>query len=122
MSFAALKSRKTDLSELVKTATNTGSEDQKKQNQNDERFEPREEQKGNTARAMVYFYTMYNNVADNNFWELQKEILLNWNFIDPPDNDEIDRTWSIASYQQNKPNPFVLDPTLFDRIYFWEDI
>ena len=91
-------------------------------NQSDERFEPREEQKGNTARAMVYFYTMYNDVADNNFWELQKEALLNWNFIDPPDNNEIDRTWAIASYQQNKPNPFVLDPTLFNRIYFWEDI
>ena len=46
-------------------------------NQSDERFEPREEQKGNTARAMVYFYTMYNDVADNNFWELQKETLFN---------------------------------------------
>ena len=91
-------------------------------NQSDERFEPREEQKGNTARAMVYFYTMYNDVADNDFWELQKEALLNWNFIDAPDNNEINRTWAIASYQQNKPNPFVLDPTLFDRIYFWEDI
>ena len=91
-------------------------------NQNDERFEPREEQKGNTARAMVYFYTMYYDVADNNFWELQKEILFDWNFTDSPDTDEINRTWAIASYQQNKPNPFVLDPTLFDRIYFWEDI
>ena len=91
-------------------------------NQSDERFEPREIQKGNTARAMVYFYTMYSNVAEASFWEVQKETLLNWNFIDTPDNDEIDRTWAIASYQQNKPNPFVIDPTLFDRIYFWEEI
>ena len=91
-------------------------------NQNDERFEPREEQKGNTARAMVYFYTMYYDVADNNFWELQKETLFDWNFTDSPDTDEINRTWAIASYQQNKPNPFVLDPSLFDRIYFWENI
>jgi len=91
-------------------------------NQNDERFEPREEQKGNTARAMVYFYTIYHNVADDDFWELQKETLLEWNFIDPPDEDEINRTWAIASYQQNNPNPFVIDPTLFDRIYFWENI
>ena len=91
-------------------------------NQSDERFEPREEQKGNTARAMAYFYTIYSNVADNNFWELQDDILLEWNFIDPPDETEINRTWAIASYQQNKPNPFVVDPTLFDRIYFWEDI
>ena len=91
-------------------------------NQNDERFEPREEQKGNTARAMVYFYTIYFDVADDDFWELQKETLAEWNFIDVPDAEEISRTWEIASYQQNKPNPFVLDPTLFDRIYFWEDI
>ena len=91
-------------------------------NQSDERFEPREEQKGNTARAMVYFYTIYPDVADNNFWNLQKETLLNWNFVDAPDADEIDRTWAIAAYQQNKPNPFVIDPSLFDRIYFWEDI
>ena len=91
-------------------------------NQDDERFEPREEQKGNTARAMAYFYTMYSDVADNDFWEIQKETLFNWNFIDQPDMTEIDRTWAIASYQQNKPNPFVIDPTLFDRIYFWQDI
>jgi len=91
-------------------------------NQNDERFEPREEQKGNTARAMVYFYTMYSQEADNNFWELQKETLFNWNYIDAPDLEEINRTWEIASHQQNKPNPFVIDPTIFDRIYFWQDI
>jgi len=91
-------------------------------NQSNERFEPREIQKGNTARAMVYFYTMYPDVAEPSFWDVQKETLLNWNFIDVPDNDEINRTWAIASYQQNKPNPFVIDPTLFDRIYFWEGI
>tara|TARA_Y100000996_G_scaffold415225_1_gene408812 strand:- start:523 stop:1476 length:954 start_codon:yes stop_codon:yes gene_type:complete len=91
-------------------------------NQSDERFEPRETQKGNTARAMVYFYTMYSDVSETSFWEVQKETLLSWNFIDTPDNDEINRTWAIASYQQNKPNPFVIDPTLFDRIYFWEEI
>ena len=91
-------------------------------NQSNERFEPREIQKGNTARAMVYFYTMYYDVADYNFWNLQKDVLSEWNHIDNPDTDEINRTWAIASYQQNKPNPFVLDPTLFDRVYFWQDI
>ena len=91
-------------------------------NQSDERFEPREEQKGNTARAMAYFYTMYSQEADNNFWELQKETLFNWNYIDTPDTEEINRTWEIASHQQNNPNPFVIDPTIFDRIYFWQDI
>ncbi len=91
-------------------------------NQNDERFEPREEQKGNTARAMAYFYTMYSDVAENSFWEIQKETLLNWNLLDPPDARELSRTWAIASYQQNKPNPFVIDATLLKRVYFWESI
>ena len=91
-------------------------------NQSDERFEPREEQKGNTARAMVYFYTMYSEVADNNFWQLQKETLFNWHLEDYPDIAEINRTWAIASYQQNKPNPFVIDNSLIERIYFWEYI
>ena len=68
------------------------------------------------------FYTLYSRVCYNDFWEIQKETLFNWNFIDQPDMTEIDRTWAIASYQQNKPNPFVVDPTLFDRIYFWQDI
>ena len=91
-------------------------------NQNDERFEPREEQKGNTARAMVYFYTMYSDVADNNFWELQKETIFNWHLEDGADDSEINRTWAIADYQQDKPNPFIIDSTLIERIYFWEDI
>ena len=32
-----------------------------------EKFEPREDVKGNIARSMFYFYTIYNNVADQNF-------------------------------------------------------
>lgn len=91
-------------------------------NSEEERFEPREVQKGNTARAMAYFYTMYSDVADDSFWEIQKEVLSDWNHIDYPDEQEIARTWAIAVYQDNKPNPFVIDKTLFDRIYFWEMI
>ena len=71
---------------------------------------------------MVYFYTMYSDVADNNFWGLQKETLFSWHLGDYPDIDEINRTWAIASYQQNKPNPFVIDNSLIERIYFWENI
>ena len=85
-------------------------------------FEPREDRKGDIARSIFYFYTMYENVANSNFFESQKNDLFNWNFTDAPDTYEINRTWLIAPYQQNKPNPFVVDPTLVDRIYFWEDI
>ena len=87
-------------------------------NQNEERFEPREEQKGNTARAMFYFYTMYSDVADDDFWELQKETLMDWHYYDEADEMETDRTWKIADYQDGLPNPFVLDSTLARRIWY----
>ena len=32
------------------------------------------------------------------------------------------RTWAIASYQQNKPNPFILDETLIIRAYFPDEM
>jgi endonuclease I len=39
----------------------------------DERFEPKEDHKGDAARAMFYFYAMYSEIADDDFWEIQKE-------------------------------------------------
>ena len=61
---------------------------------------------------------MYSNVADENFFNQQKEILKDWHLQDPADADEILRTWKIADYQQNKPNPFVLDESLIVRSFF----
>ena len=81
-------------------------------------FEPREDKKGDIARSMFYFYTMYSEVANDNFFEPQMEILLQWHYQDPANSTEIDRTWMIAQYQQNKPNPFILDSTLIQRAYF----
>ena len=83
-------------------------------------FEPREEVKGDLARAIFYFYTMYSDVANDNFFELQKEILYEWHQIDQINDSEINRTWDIADYQ-DYPNPFILDPTLIQRCYFEED-
>ena len=83
-------------------------------------FEPREDRKGDIARSMFYFYTMYSEVADDNFFDSQKDILKDWHLQDPPTIDEINRTWAIASYQQNKPNPFIIDETLVYRAYFYE--
>ena len=53
---------------------------------------------------------------------LQKETIFNWHLEDGADDSEINRTWAIADYQQDKPNPFIIDSTLIERIYFWEDI
>ncbi|MEM0516868.1 endonuclease [Aequorivita flava] len=84
------------------------------------KFEPQDSFKGNVARAVFYFYTMYReeaNLADASFFELQRETLLIWHKQDPVDALELERTHSIASYQSGKPNPFVLDATLAERLY-----
>ena len=83
-------------------------------------FEPREDRKGDIARALFYFYTIYNNVADDNFFQIQKNILYQWHVQDQVDSNELQRTWTIASYQNNIPNPFIVDPSLVERAYFYE--
>ena len=83
-------------------------------------FEPREDRKGDIARSIFYFHTMYPLVADQNFFDIQKNILFQWHYYDPPNSDEFDRTWMISSYQEDIPNPFIIDPTLIWRIYFSE--
>ena len=85
-------------------------------------FEPREDRKGDIARTMFYFYTMYSEVADGAFFEGQKEVLKTWHELDSADEEEIIRTWQIADYQENKPNPFILDATLVERAYFYDGI
>ena len=80
-------------------------------------FEPREEHKGNASRAMFYFYAMYQQAADSNFWNSQKTTLFEWHALDPVDQEELDRTWSIASYQEEYPNPFIIDSSLARRIW-----
>jgi len=84
-------------------------------------FEPRADHKGNVARAMFYFYTMYKNqadAADANFFNNQKNTLYAWNYLDPVDSLEYARALIIAKYQSNKANPYVLDTTLIRRGYF----
>ena len=83
-------------------------------------FEPREDHKGNVARAMFYFYTMYKAQADAanpTFFESQRQTLCAWHLLDPVDEPEWNRTWRIAQYQSGRPNPFVLDCTLPERCY-----
>ncbi|MCG2419106.1 endonuclease [Aequorivita sp. F47161] len=84
------------------------------------KFEPQDSFKGNVARAVFYFYTMYReeaDLADDSFFELQRETLLAWHKQDPVDALELKRTLQIAAYQSGKANPFVLDETLAERLY-----
>jgi endonuclease I len=85
-----------------------------------EQFEPRENRKGDIARAVFYFYTIYRQEAleaDPLFFQIQRETLLLWHQLDPADEQEIARTQTIARHQDGKPNPFVIDPTLAERLY-----
>lgn len=89
------------------------------------RFEPREDHKGNVARSMFYFYTMYKteaDAADPDFFNLQKNVLRKWNSLDLVDAGELDRNDIVAFYQNNKSNPFILDTTLVQRAYFPQTI
>ena len=87
-------------------------------------FEPREDHKGDVARGMFYFYTMYEAQADASgggpFFDAQKETLYDWSYADPVSLKEYDRTLAIAPFQSDEPNPFVLDSTLIRRAYFPE--
>ncbi|MBK9734813.1 MAG: endonuclease [Saprospiraceae bacterium] len=84
------------------------------------RFEPRESSKGNIARSIFYFYTMYKAEADGldpAFFEIQKATLCEWHNQDPVDKREWDRNQNISKHQGNKLNPFVLDCSLVSRAY-----
>jgi len=83
------------------------------------KFEPREEVKGNIARAMFYFYTFYRDQADAvdaSYFNEQRQTLCRWHQLDLPDDAEVERSRAIANFQGNV-NPFVLDATLVDRAY-----
>ena len=77
-------------------------------------FEPRESVKGNIARAVFYFYTMYKDdadAADPLFFQTQRQTLCAWHLEDPVDDAEQQRSLAVAQYQDGKENPFVLDCT-----------
>ncbi|WP_412069095.1 lamin tail domain-containing protein [Rubrivirga sp. IMCC43871] len=77
-------------------------------------FEPREVHEGNAARAGVYFYTIYEALADLPFLLEQRDAFVAWDETDPADIAEVVRTYEIARRQGNV-NPFLLDDTLLDR-------
>lgn len=88
-----------------------------------DRFESKLDTKGDIARSMFYFYTIYRNEADaedSGFFSSMDDALLEWHDIDEVDSDELLRTETISTWQGNV-NPFVMDTTLVRRAYFMED-
>lgn len=73
-------------------------------------FEPRDSQKGNSARSMFYMAVCYNGMTGtNDDWSLPSNqdvaLLKQWNEQDLPDSYEIARNELIYSIQGNR-NPF----------------
>lgn len=83
-------------------------------------FEPREAVKGDIARAMFYFWTIYREdavAADPSFFASQLSYLCDWHNQDPVDSAELLRNDIIAHYQDGKKNPFIIDCSLVRRAY-----
>lgn len=77
------------------------------------KFEPRDAQKGATARAMMYFVIRYQDYA--NHFSGQEAILRTWHDNFPPTANEIARNNGIFALQNNR-NPFTDYPQFIERI------
>ena len=74
-------------------------------------WEPRESKKGDVARAVFYYYTMYPDEGTNITACGDLQTLYDWHVNDPPDAAELSRNTKINLAQGNK-NPYVENPDL----------
>ncbi len=83
-------------------------------------YEPKDDQKGNLARALFYMLVRYNGLRGFT-WRLPASqdvaVLLQWHQQDPPDALEIARNEYIYSVQKNR-NPFIDNPQWVNRVNF----
>ena len=82
-------------------------------------WEPREEYKGNIARTIFYFYTMYPDEVGSISEIGNPTTLYQWHLDDPVDSTEQDRNDKVESQQGNR-NPYVDYPDLVWDAWFWE--
>lgn len=74
-------------------------------------FEPRDEHKGNVARAILYFYTVYGQnggVSLDNF-KIEEETLKRWHVQDPVNAGDKTRNDLVMGAQGNR-NPYIDHP------------
>jgi len=74
-------------------------------------FEVRPENRGDSARAILYFAVRYAYTIDAHMEAAMRD----WNAEDPPDDIEKTRNDNIERYQHNR-NPFVDHPEFVERI------
>jgi len=89
-------------------------------------FEPREDRKGDVARAMFYVYTMYGpegtNQVSTSFFTGMQDTLLAWHRADPATAADVARSERVAVYHTTSSgadaiNPFVVDSSLAARAF-----
>lgn len=88
-------------------------------------YEPRDEVKGDVARALFYMMIKYDYLDLVDTAPGLHEMgyiseLLQWHLDDPVDDFELNRLEVIYSYQSNR-NPFVDYPHLVNLIWFYEE-
>ena len=82
-------------------------------------FEPRESIKGDIARALFYFYTIYRATLarkSRSFFTSMLPDICRWHRKDKVDSTEYNQTMAIGRIQSNV-NPFIFDPSLAERCY-----
>ena len=83
-------------------------------------YEPRESQKGNTARAIFYFYTVYETQMNGYGFPISSvadvQTLYNWHIQDPVNQADIDRNNCIKTYQGNG-NPYIDHPEWVEQAF-----
>lgn len=82
-------------------------------------WEPRDIEKGNVARALLYFYTCYavenaSKVSLDNY-RIELPVLLNWHEQDRPDMAEKARNEAIYKVQGNR-NPYIDHPEYVSQV------
>lgn len=80
-------------------------------------FEPRDSHKGDLARALFYFYTVYGfrGSADLSNFRVEQDTLKKWHVLDPVDASERKRNNGIYAAQGNR-NPFVDHPEFVQAV------
>lgn len=78
-------------------------------------FEPRPEHRGNVARALLYFYTVYGQRASLDNFRVEEETLKRWHVEDPVDAAEKARNELVFKIQGNR-NPYVDRPEFVQAV------
>ncbi|MFZ9055224.1 MAG: endonuclease I family protein, partial [Flavobacteriales bacterium] len=81
-------------------------------------WEPREEEKGDIARMVFYFYTMYPTQAGAMSDLGEPSMFYDWHLADPIDTFESTRNTRIQEVQGNA-NPYVSHPEWIELAWFW---